>query len=123
MTNLRLVGVIATILVSGMASAQSYPPTPTPVPPPPVFAPAPPAAVVPAPSVGTSTTTTTVAPVPEGDHRTTTITKSVDENGNEVTKKDTYREGLAHSTVTHKETATDPDGGTTTRSVTTTTHE
>jgi hypothetical protein len=48
------------------------------------------------------------------DHRTT-ITKGVDANGNEITKTDTYREGVAgSSSESHKTTVTDPDGGTTT---------
>jgi hypothetical protein len=60
---------------------------------------------------GSTTTTTTTSPTT--DH-TTTITKGVDANGNEITKKDTYREGIAGSTESHKTTVTDPDGGTTT---------
>jgi hypothetical protein len=49
----------------------------------------------------------------------------VDANGNEITKKDTYREGIAGTTESHTTTATDPDGGTTTTrsKSTTTTHE
>jgi hypothetical protein len=50
---------------------------------------------------------------PTTDHKTT-ITKGVDANGNEITKKDTYREGSAGSSESHTTTATDPDGGTTT---------
>ena len=67
-------------------------------------------------------TTTMVSPTT--DHATT-ITKGVDANGNEITKEDTYREGLAGSTESHTTTAIDPDGGTTTtRSKSTTTrHE
>ena len=65
--------------------------------------------------------TTTVAPT---TGHTTTVTKGVDANGNEITKKDTYREGVAGSTESHTITATDPDGGTTTtRSMTTTKQE
>jgi hypothetical protein len=55
--------------------------------------------------------TTTVSPTT--DH-TTTITKGVDANGNEITKKDTYREGAAGTSLTHTTTMTDPDGDTTT---------
>jgi hypothetical protein len=44
----------------------------------------------------------------------------VDVNGNEVTKKDVYKEGVEGSTETHTKTQTDPLGGTTTRSTTTT---
>jgi hypothetical protein len=48
----------------------------------------------------------------------------VDANGNEITKKDTYREDVAGSTESHTITETDPDGGTTaTRSMTTTKQE
>ena len=79
----------------------------------------------PAPLAGTSsTTTTTVAPSPGGDHSEITIHKEVDEQGNTVTKKDSYREGVAGSTETHTRTETDPDDGSkTTRSKTTTKQE
>jgi hypothetical protein len=79
--------------------------------------------VPPAPVPGSSTsTTTTVAPAPDGDYRSSTIKKGMDATGNEVTKKDTYREGVAGSTETHTKTETNPLGGTTTtRSTTTTT--
>jgi hypothetical protein len=60
------------------------------------------------------TTTTTVAPSPGGDHRAVSIHKDVDENGNTVTKKDVYREGIAGGTESHTKTEMDPDGGTTT---------
>jgi hypothetical protein len=95
-----LAGVAAAGLMSGMALAQTYIPTS----PPPS---APPAVGVP----GSTTTTTTVSPTT--DH-TTTITKGVDANGNEITKKDIYREGVAGSSQSHTTTMTDPDGGTTT---------
>lgn len=111
MTKHLLAGVAAAVLMSGVGFAQTYPPAapPTPVP----------------PSVGipgSTTRTTTVSPTT--DH-TTTVTKGVDANGNEITKKDTYREGVAGSTESHTTTATDPDGGTTTTrsKSTTTTHE
>jgi hypothetical protein len=100
MTKHLLAGVAAFGLLSGAASAQTYPPAP-----PPITAPA---------SVGipdSTTTTTTVAPT---TGHTTTVTKGVDANGNEITKKDTYREGIAGSSESHTTTATDPDGGTTT---------
>jgi hypothetical protein len=110
MTKHLLAGVAAVGLMSGVALAQTYPPAPSPIP-------APPSVGIP----GSTTTTTTVAPTT--DH-TTTITKGVDANGNEITKKDTYREGVAGSTESHTITATDPDGGTTTtRSKTTTKQE
>ena len=110
MTNHLLAGVAAFGLLSGVASAQTYPPTPPPIP-------APPSVGIP----GSTTTTTTVAPT---TGHTTTVTKGVDANGNEITKKDTYREGVAGSAESHTITATDPDGGTaTTRSTTTTKQE
>jgi hypothetical protein len=46
----------------------------------------------------------------------------LDENGNEVTKKDVYKEGVAGSSETHSKTTTGPSG-TTTRSTTTHTPE
>jgi opacity protein-like surface antigen len=104
-----LAAVAAIALTSGVASAQTYPPAPPPAGTTvmPVIPPAP----VPGSGV---TTTTTGAPSPGEDHRAVTIHKEVDENGNTVTKKDTYREGTAGSTETHSKTETDPDGGTTT---------
>jgi hypothetical protein len=108
MTRYLLTGVAAMGLMSGIAFAQTYPPAPPPTP-------APPLVGVP----GSTTTTTTVSPTT--DHKTT-VTKGVDANGNEITKKDTYREGVSGSTESHTTTATDPDGGTTTsRSKTTST--
>jgi hypothetical protein len=110
MTKHLLAGVAAFGLLSGVASAQTYPPAPPPIP-------APPSVGIP----GSTTTTTTVAPT---TGHTTTVTKGVDANGNEITKKDTYREGVAGSTESHTITATDSDGGTTTtRSMTTTKQE
>jgi hypothetical protein len=48
----------------------------------------------------------------------------VDANGNEITKEDTYREGIAGSSESHKKIETDRDGGTTTtRSKSTTKQE
>jgi len=95
-----LAGLAVVGLMSGVAFAQTY----IPVSPPPSASPA---VGVP----GSTTTTTTVSPTT--DH-TTRITKGVDANGNEITKKDTYREGIAGSSETHTTTMTDPDGGTTT---------
>ena len=110
MTRYLLTGVAAMGLMSGIAFAQTYPPAPPPTP-------ARPSVGVP----GSTTTTTTVSPTT--DHKTT-VTKGVDANGNEITKKDTYREGVSGSAESHT-TTTDPDGRTTTtRSKTTsTTHE
>ena len=124
MTKHLLAGVAAVVLMSGVASAQVYPPAPPPAyppaPPPPYpVAPQPPAIIPPAPVPG-PTTTTTVAPTPEGGYRASKTTKGVDVNGNEVTKKDVYREGVEGSTETHTKTQTNPLGETTTRSTTTT---
>jgi hypothetical protein len=102
-----LFGVAAVALMSGVASAQVYPPSPPPsapvAPPSPVPA-APPPAVSPPPS-----TTTRI------------VKKGVDANGNEVTKKETYREGVEGNTESRTKTETSPLGTTTTRSTTTTT--
>jgi hypothetical protein len=109
MTKHLLAAAAAGVLIFGVALAQTYPPAPPPGPVPSVGIP------------GSTTTTTTTSPTT--DHRTT-ITKGVDANGNEVTKKDSYREGVAGSSESHTKTMTDPDGGTTTtRSKTTTKQE
>jgi hypothetical protein len=97
MTTHLLAGVAAFGLLSSVASAQTYPPAPPPIP-------APPSVGIP----GSTTTTTTVAPT---TGHTATVTKGVDANGNEITKKDTYRAGVAGGTESHTITATDPDGG------------
>lgn len=107
MTKHLLAGGAAYLLMSGVALAQTYPPSP-----PPVVAP------VPAPGSSTSTTTT-IAPSPDGGYRASTLTKGVDVNGNEVTKKNTYREGIEGSAETHTKTETSPYGGTTTTRSTT----
>ena len=123
MTKHLLAGVAAVVLMSGIAFAQVYPPAPPPAypvaPPPYPVAPQPPAIIPPAPVPG-STTTTTVAPTPEGGYRSSTTTKGVDINGNQVTKKDVYKEGVEGSTETHTKTQTNPLGETTTHSTTTT---
>jgi hypothetical protein len=110
-----LSGVAAVaFMVSGAtlaALAQTYPPAP-----PPALAP-PPVAAPPAPP---SSTTTTVAPNAEGGLRATTTQHGVDVNGNPVTQKDIYKEGVAGSSETHSTTTTDPSGGTTTTRSTTT---
>jgi hypothetical protein len=95
-----LAGIAAAGLMSGIAYAQTYPPASAPIP-------APPSVGVP----GSTTTITTVSPTT--DH-TTTVTKGVDANGSEITRKDSYREGIAGSSESRKTTVTDPDGGTTT---------
>jgi hypothetical protein len=116
MTKHLLAGAAAVVLMSGVASAQIYPPAP-----PPTYPPAPPPMPVapPAPVPGSSTTTT-VAPTPDGGYRASTTTKGVDVNGSEVTKKDVYKEGVEGNSETHTKTQTDPLGETTTRSTTTT---
>ena len=105
MTKHLLAGVAGVVLMSGLAVADTYPPTPPPstplAPPPAVTSPSdnnPPAAVP-----GSSVTTT--AP-------------------NSGIEKDTRREGIAGSTETHTKQETGRDGGTTTtRSNTTTKQE
>jgi hypothetical protein len=105
-----MAGVAVLGLMSTAAFAQTY----VPMSPPPT---APPSVGIP----GSTTTTTTTSPTT--DHRTT-ITKGVDANGNEVTKEDSYREGVAGSSESHTKTVTDPgDGTTTTRSKTTSKQE
>jgi hypothetical protein len=112
MTKHLLAGVAAFGLLSSAAFGQTY----TPVSPPPAAV-APPSVGVP----GSTTTTTTISPTT--DH-TTKITKGVDASGNEIEKKDSYREGVAGSSESHTTTVTNPDGGTTTtRSKTTTRQE
>src|SRR5215469_6056750 len=91
-----MAGVAVLGLMSGAAFPQTYPPVPPPTP-------APPSIGVP----GSSTTITTDSPTT--DH-TTTITKGVDANGNEITKKDMYQEGMTGSTESHTKTTTDSDG-------------
>jgi hypothetical protein len=122
MTKHVLAGVAAFVLMTGIASAQNYPPAlpPTPVaPPPPVsVAPPPSAPVAPPPAA-----VPPPLPAPDGDYRASTVHKGVDTGGNEFITKDTYREGVEGSTETHTETKTNPETGTTTRSTTTTSHE
>ena len=68
MTNHLLAGVAAVVLMSGVSSAQTYPPAPPPpVGPPPI--PGAPPAPLPGPS---TSTTTTVAPTPDGGYRSST---------------------------------------------------
>jgi hypothetical protein len=115
MTKHLMAGVAAAVLLSGVASAQPYPAAPPP-PPGTVVVPAPP----PPPVPGTGMTTPTVSPIPDGDHRETTIHREVDRKGNTVIEKDVHREGIAGSTDTHTKTETDRDGGSTTATETTT---
>jgi len=130
MTKHLLAGVAAIVLISGVAYAEQYPPAPPPsmplAPPSAVTSPGainpPPVSARPSVGVPGSTTKTTTTS-PTTDH-TTTITKGVDANGNEIEQKDSHREGIAGSSESHKTTVTDPDGGTTTtRSKSTTKQE
>jgi hypothetical protein len=123
MTKHLLASAAAVVLMSGVASAQIYPPAPPPqpyppAPPPQPYPAAPPPIGVAPPAPGSSTTT--VAPTPDGGYRASTTKKGVDASGNEVTKKDVYKEGVEGSSETHTKIETDPLGGTT-RSTTTTT--
>jgi len=113
MTKHLLAGVAAVILMSGVASAQSYlPAPPVPYPPPTLPYPPPPVPVAPQSAVPESgTSTTTVNPTPDGGYRASTTKKSLDPNGNEVTRKDVYRKGVAGSSETHAKTETAPFGG------------
>jgi len=112
MTKHLLAGVAAVVLMSGVASAQTYPPAPPPATPIPEIPPA-------ASGLSTSTTTT-VAPSPDGGYRSSTTQTGVDEYGNPVTKKDTYKQDVTGSSETHSKSETDPaSGGTTTQSTTT----
>ena len=125
MTRQLLAGVAAVGLMSGVASAQTYPPAPPPPPGTivtPAFPPAPVLVPVPVPSPSTSTTTTTVVPSPDADHSEVNVHKEVDRKGNTVIEKDIHREGVAGSTETHKKIETDRDG-TVTHSETETKHE
>jgi hypothetical protein len=105
MTRQLLTGMGAVILMTGVAAAQTYPPPTTP----PEI-----------PGTGPSTTTT-ITPGPEG-YRATTTKHGVDMYGNAVTKKDTYKEGIAGSSQSSTVTKTDPWGGSTTTHTTTTTN-
>jgi hypothetical protein len=118
MTNLLLSTASAIVVLSGVASAQIYP-APPPVPPAPL-APVPVAPPPPAPAPSTSTTTI-IAPNPASGYHESTVTKSVDENGNAVTKKEITREGIEGSSETHTTVKTNPDTGTVTKRTTTTT--
>jgi len=90
-----LTGVAALGLMTGVALAQGVP--------------------------GTGSSTTTVTSGPNGS-ATTTTKQGTGWNGNGVTKKYTYKEGVTGSEETHSKTETDPTGaGTTTQSTTTTT--
>ena len=109
MTKNVLGGAAVILLSAGIACAQPYPP-------------APPPPLAPLPGPGPGSTTTTVVPAPDGGYRASTTRHGLDENGNEVTKKDVYKEGVAGSSETHSKTTTG-SSGTTTRSTTTHTPE
>jgi hypothetical protein len=108
----RLVGAAAgMMLMTGLASAQTYPPPTTPP-------------EIPAPSMrvpASGTSTTTVAPGLHRGWQATTTRLGLDEHGNPVTQRDIYREGIAGSTENHQTYTTDPSSGGTTTNKTTTT--
>jgi hypothetical protein len=106
MTRQLLAGVAAVVLMSGVAAAQTYPPPTTP----PEI-----------PGTGASTTTT-ITSAPNGGYHATTTKHGVDMYGNAVTKKETYKEGIAGSSQSRTITKTDPWGGSTTTHTTTTTN-
>ena len=90
-----MAGMATVVMMSGVALAQTTP--------------------------GSSTSTTTVAPTPGGGYHSSTTKHGVEWNGNDVTKKDIYKRGVAGSSETHSKTETDPSGGGTTTNSTTTT--
>jgi hypothetical protein len=118
MTKHLLAGLAAAMLMTGVATAQTYLPAPPPPPAPPPMVVVPPAPTLIPP---TTSTTTTLAPAPvPGQSTTTTTTNGVDEYGNPIRQKDIYQQGVAGSSETHSTTTTDPwSGGTTTHSTTT----
>ena len=89
MTKNLLAGVAAVVLMSGIASAKTYPPAP--------------GTLIPqiTPPASATSTTTTVAPGPDGGYRASTTKQGVDEYGNPVTRKDVYKEDSSGSTETH----------------------
>lgn len=80
-------------------------------------------AEIPAPSMRVAapgTSTTTVAPNLYGGWQATTTRRGLDQNGNPVTQRDIYREGVAGSSESHETFTIDPRaGGTTFQSTTT----
>ena len=101
----RLLGSVAGIvLMTGLASAQTYP---LPTTPPEIPAPS---MRVPAPG----TSTTTVAPGLNGGWQATTNRLGLDEHGNPVMQRDIYRKGIAGSSENHETITTDPRAGGTT---------
>jgi hypothetical protein len=59
---------------------------------------------------GSGSSSTTVTSGPNGSS-TTTTKQGTGWNGNAVTKKDTYKQGVAGSSETHSKTETDPSSG------------
>jgi hypothetical protein len=102
-----LAATTAVVMMTGIASAQTYPRPTTPP-------------EVPAPGTSSSTT---ISPGPDSGYHATTTQHGVDMYGNPVTRKDTYREGAAGSSETHTTTTTDPWAGGTTTTHTTTTNQ
>jgi hypothetical protein len=92
---------IGLALMTAMAAAQSYPRSTT-------------AAVISAPEMGASapgTSTTTIAPGLYGGPEATTTRIGLDAFGNPITTRDIYREGIAGSSQSHPNSATDPRAG------------
>jgi hypothetical protein len=87
--------------MTGLASAQTYPPPTTPpeIPAPSMRVPAP------------GTPATTAAPSLYGGWQATTTRHGLDEHGNPVTQRDIYREGIAGSSESHETFTTDPRAG------------
>ena len=94
MTKHLLAGVAALGLMAGVALAQGTP--------------------------GSGSSTTTVTSSPNGGSSTSTTQQGVGWNGNQVNKKDTYKQGSAGSSETHSKTEMDPNSGGSTTSSTTT---
>ena len=107
----RLIGgATGVVLMTGLASAQTYPPPTTP--------PEIPAPSMRVPAPGTSTTA--VAPSLYVGRQATTRRHGIDPYGGPVTQRDIYREGIAGSSESHETFTTDPRaGGTTFRPTTT----
>ena len=97
-------GAAAIVLMTGLASAQTYP---LPTTPPEIPAPS---MRVPAPG----TSTTTVAPSLNRGWQATTPRLGLDEHGNPVTQRDVYRESIAGRLESRETFTSDPRAGGTT---------
>jgi hypothetical protein len=106
----RLVcGAASLMLMAGVASVQTYPPSTTP--------PEMPAPEMGVPAPGRSTTT--IRPSSLAGWQATTTRHGLDKYGNPVTERDIYREGIAGSSESHMTTIDPAAGGTTTSKPTT----